>query len=66
MPGGIVAGTDAIITQLTLPEDQARQVAASASATLESGIPLPMIIWLLFFFFFFVLPIIRGVRGGRA
>lgn len=66
MPGGIVAGTDAIITQLTLPEDQARQVAASASATLESGIPLPMIIWLLFFFFFFVLPIIRRVRGGRA
>ncbi|MGD9470556.1 MAG: YgcG family protein [Novosphingobium sp.] len=66
MPGGIVAGTDAIITQLTLPEDQARQVAASASATPESGIPLPMIIWLLFFFFFFVLPIIRRVRGGRA
>ena len=66
MPGGIVAGTDSLITQLTLPEDQARQVAADASAAPESGIPLPMIIWLLFFFFFFVLPVIRRVQGGRA
>ena len=30
MPGGIEAGADALVTQLTLPEDEARLVAAQA------------------------------------
>ncbi|QFT78423.1 YgcG family protein [Erythrobacter sp. THAF29] len=69
MPGGIVAGTDAIITQLQLPEDEAARIAAEASQTRESssregGFPVGGLIWLGFMFFFFVLPIIRG-RGRR-
>lgn len=66
MPGGIVAGADAIIRQLTLPPEEAQRIAAAANAAPESseGIPFPMIVWLLFFFLFFVLPIIRTIRGG--
>jgi uncharacterized protein len=67
MPGGIEAGTDALIKQLSLPADQARQVAAQAQRQPDrnEGIPLSTIIWLLIFFFFFVLPLIRSMRGGR-
>ncbi|OCC22580.1 methanol dehydrogenase [Croceicoccus estronivorus] len=64
MPGGIVAGTDAIIKQLTLPEEEARQIAAKADERRQEGpFPFGLLIWLGFIFFFFVLPIIRG--GGR-
>ena len=69
MPGGIEAGTDAIIRQLALPADQAAQAAAAASARpakqKSEGIPLGLIIWMIFFFLFFVLPIIRRARRGR-
>ena len=69
LPGGIVAGTDAIIQQLTLPADEARQLAARADKQQQDrdeGFPFGLILWLAIFFFFFVLPMIRGVRGGRA
>ncbi len=66
MPGGIEAGTDAIIKQLTLPEDQARKIAAeAASASGGASIDFSTIIFLLFFFFFFLLPLLRTLRGGR-
>lgn len=66
MPGGIEAGTDAIVKQLTLPADQAQQIAAQANAKPKSeGFPIGMIVWLGFFFLFFVLPIMRRARGGR-
>ena len=68
MPGGIEAGTDAIIQQLTLPPDQAQQIAAKAEFQAEPNtqeFPLGLMIWLLFFFLFFVLPIIRRARRGR-
>lgn len=67
MPAGIEAGADAIITQLTLPADQAQQIAAQANAkpAKQDGIPFGLVIWLLFFFLFFVLPIIRRARRGR-
>lgn len=66
MPGGIEAGTDALITQLQLPPDQARQVAASAAkSSKQSGIDPGFIIWLIIFVIFFVLPMIRRLRGGR-
>jgi uncharacterized protein len=66
MPGGIEAGTDAIIRQLTLPADQAQQIAAQANVQPKSGdFPVGMFIWLGFFFLFFILPIIRRARGGR-
>ena len=65
-PGGIVAGTDAIIQQLQLPEDQARQVAQQAGAQREEdgGFPVGMAVWLAFMFFFFVLPALTG-RGRK-
>lgn len=66
MPGGIEAGTDALIAQLQLPPDQARAVAAKATkSTQSSGIDPGFVIWLLIFVFFFVLPMIRRMSGGR-
>jgi len=70
MPGGIEAGADAIIKQLTLPADQAQQIAAQAvkeSKESQQGIPFGAVIFMLFVFFFFVLPILRAAtgHGGR-
>ncbi len=66
--GGIEAGTDAIIHQLTLPPDEAQRIAQAADARPKaerSGIPFSTIIWLGFIFLFFILPMLRGSRGGR-
>lgn len=67
MPGGIVAGADAIISQLVLPPDEAARVAQEATETRESdgGFPFGVLVWLGFMFLFFVLPIIRGSRRRR-
>lgn len=66
MPGGIEAGTDALIAQLQLPPDQASAVAAKAAkSTQSSGIDPGFVIWLLIFVFFFVLPMIRRMAGGK-
>lgn len=66
MPGGIEAGADAIIRQLTLPPDQAQQIAAQAvrqNQESAQSIPLGTILFVLFILFFFVLPILRAGRG---
>jgi len=67
MPGGIEAGADAIIKQLTLPPEQAQQIAAQAvqqgKQSREGGLPLGSIIFMLFILFFFVLPIFRAMTG---
>lgn len=65
--GGIEAGTDAIIKQLTLPDAEARQLAAQASKPREqdSGIGLHTIVFIAFVLLFFVLPMLRGGRRGR-
>lgn len=66
MPGGIEAGADAIIRQLTLPADQAQQIAAQAvqqSKQQESGMPIGTIFFVLVIVIFFVLPIIRAATG---
>ena len=69
LPGGVVAGADAIIEQLTLPPEEAQRIAAEAEARptpeAEGGIPIGMIVWLGFLFFFFILPMMRGRRGRR-
>lgn len=66
MPGGIEAGTDAIIQQLTLPAEEAAQVAAKAQAKPSSdGIPIGVIFWLVIFVLFFVLPLLRRLGGSR-
>jgi uncharacterized protein len=66
-PGGIAAGTDAIITQLQLPPEEAAQVAAQAGKARQSdgGFPVGVLIWLAFMFFFFVLPIMRSGRRRK-
>ena len=66
MPGGIEAGADAIIKQLTLPDDQARQLAQQADAKAEdAGIPISTIVFMVFILFFFVFPMFGGLFGGR-
>ena len=67
LQGGIVAGTDAIISQLVLPEDQARQVASQAAQTRErdSGFPVGFFVWAAIIFFFVILPMLRGRRRKR-
>ncbi|MEY4159704.1 MAG: hypothetical protein RLZZ136_325, partial [Pseudomonadota bacterium] len=67
MPGGIEAGADAIIKQLSLPEDQARALAASAKpkASMRGQIG-PAILWLLFILLFMVIPAIARSRRGSA
>ncbi len=68
MAGGIEAGTDALIQQLSLPEDQARLVAARAkSKTSDNGnAGFSAIFWLFIFFIFFILPMIRRARRGQS
>ncbi|VWX52177.1 YgcG family protein [Novosphingobium sp. 9U] len=70
MPGGVEAGADAIIKQLSLPPEQAQQIAAQSvqqSRQRNQGVPLGTIIFGLFILFFFILPILRAMfgHGGR-
>lgn len=66
MPAGIVAGTNAIVSQLVLPEDEARLIAQEAGQRHQSegGFPIGGLIWIGFIVFFFILPAMRG-RGHR-
>jgi len=66
-PGGIAAGADAIITQLTLPDEEARAFASKVEKDARSsedggGIGL-FLFWGLIILIFFVFPAIRGGRG---
>jgi uncharacterized protein len=64
-PGGIVAGADAIIHQLTLPDEEARAIAAKAAQP-ESTPDIGTFIFWGFFLMFFVMPTVMSfVRGGR-
>ncbi len=63
--GGINAGVNRIAKQLTLPPDQAREIAAQANAKRASDPPdTNMVIFWLFIFFFFILPMLRSIFGG--
>ncbi len=66
MPGGIVAGADALITQLTLPEGEARIAAAKAQAPPPSSVGdviFPIIFFGFMFLIMFVVPMMRRARG---
>jgi uncharacterized protein len=69
MPGGIEAGTDAIIHQLTLPADEAQKLAAEANnasmnaGTANDGGGFPFLA-IPFIFVFVILSSLRR-RGGR-
>ncbi len=69
MAAGIIAGVDAINTQLTLPEDEARAYADSLEKQERSrndeGNYGMLIFWLIIIFFFFVLPAIRSAGKGK-
>lgn len=67
IPGGIEAGTDALIKQMSLPAEEAQKAAAAASASRDSGVSVDpaMLFWLVIFVLFFVLPMIRRAAGGR-
>jgi uncharacterized protein len=69
MPGGIVAGADAIVQQLELPAEEAARVAEQAELSASEGnggFPIGGFIWMAFILLFFILPLIRGrKRGGR-
>ncbi|WP_374412278.1 YgcG family protein [Novosphingobium colocasiae] len=69
LPGGIEAGSDAIIRQLTLPPEEAAKVAAAADQARQSdggGGWVGPLIFVVFILFFFILPMIRSAsRGGR-
>ena len=69
MPGGIEAGVDALITQLTLPEDQARMAAGRAeSAKLSQGGDsiIPFVFFGFIFLFVFVIPMFTRIARGRG
>jgi len=50
MEGGVIAGTESIVAQLGLPEDEARAIAAKAAESAqapEGEIPIPVIIFVI-------------------
>ncbi|WP_353228187.1 TPM domain-containing protein [Novosphingobium sp.] len=67
-PGGINAAVDSLITQLQLPDDQARTVAAGAKTQLAREraphFDAGTIVFLVIFLLFFVLPFLRLLGGG--
>ncbi|MEN9718013.1 MAG: hypothetical protein RIQ99_891 [Pseudomonadota bacterium] len=67
LAGGIEAGTDAIINQLTLPPEEARKIAAAATPKPAGSLSVAgsTLFWLVLFGVFFVLPMLRRSRGGR-
>ncbi|MFM5930124.1 MAG: TPM domain-containing protein [Novosphingobium sp.] len=67
MPGGIEAGTDAIIKQLTLPPEEAAKVVAAAKVQPKQQAPVvPALFFIFLFFMIFILPaMIRSKSRGR-
>lgn len=67
MPGGIVAGADALIAQLQLPPDQARQVVAKAAQAhshhKSGGIGLGSFAWVIIVVLWLFFSMFRGRRG---
>ncbi|HEX6859833.1 MAG TPA: TPM domain-containing protein [Caulobacteraceae bacterium] len=65
MEGGVVAGADAVIAQLALPDEEARARVAQATRRVQRsadpGLP-PFAIFILIFFIFMML---RGMFGRR-
>ena len=67
MAGGIEAGADAIIRQLTLPPEEAQRIAAQANQKREEskGGVWPVLLFNGFILLFFVFPILGGIFGRR-
>jgi len=68
MPGGIDAGVNEIIRILELPPEEQRKLAADVGRQQQQfdGQDIGSAVFVLIIIFFFVLlPIMRGMRGGR-
>lgn len=66
MEGGVVAGTDALIQQLSLPDEAAKaQVAQAAEKPRAEGPPRWILVLLVFGFVFMLISMMRAGRGGR-
>lgn len=68
-PGGIGAGADAIVTQLTLPDDEARAFASEVEQEARSrkgggGIGV-FLFWGAIILFFFIIPALSSAGKGR-
>ena len=69
LPGGIVAGTDAVIQQLALPDDQAKAKAQQAFEVPAAGGspgPSPIIVLIVLFVVIFMVSRMFGGRGRRS
>lgn len=65
LAGGIEAGTDAIIHQLTLPPDEAAKVASQADQAAQDETVDPMaVIVAIVIILFFVVPVLSAMFGG--
>lgn len=65
MEGGVVAGTDALVQQLGLPDDQARANATAATAQVREHRDSPPIGFIIFIVvFWIIIATLRGRRGG--
>lgn len=68
IPGGIEAGTDALITQSSLSTDEAQLAAVRAALNHDKGDaidPFMVLFWLVVILLLFILPMIRRIAGGR-
>jgi uncharacterized protein len=69
LEGGVVQGTDALIQQLTLPEDEARARAEQAFKVPVkkpySGPPIVVVIIIVFLLVYIISQAFRGGRRGR-
>ena len=71
LPGGIEAGTDALIQQLALPPEEAAKRATAADQQLAasrkrgSGVDPGTVFFVIIVLLFFVLPALRRAFGGR-
>jgi uncharacterized protein len=71
-PGGITAGVDALLTQLSKSPEDARAIAEAAAAAEKNrahsnggGFPVGMIVWVVFILIFVVIPSLSRRRGQR-
>ena len=67
LPGGIIAGSDAVIAQLSLPDDEAKQQVEQASAERvrrdDKVNPIPVIFIVIVFFV--IIGTLASAAGGR-
>jgi uncharacterized protein len=71
-PGGITAGVDALLTQLSKSPEDAKAIAEAAAAAEKNrahsnggGFPVGMIVWVVFILIFVIIPSLSRRRGRQ-